>query len=202
MAKGIFNDILEFERHLALPSGFYQKILVEDDWSFVVKLSALFEAASTHILIKRLDTPELADSFAELDYANSKFGRVTLLRKLGAITNEQSKFLLDLATLRNKLVHNIASVGFSFEKYIDSLDKQQQSAVVKSFGHGINDDVEVGDKTVSRRDFVLKNTRLALWLTAAEILACLYLEIEDAQLRLRRLVLDGYAKMSHSFAQP
>jgi hypothetical protein len=197
MSAGIFNDIVEFEKLLALPNGFYEKLLEEDDWSFVVKLSALFEAASSHILVKRLDTPELADSFAELDYAHSKFGKVTLLKKLGAINDEQSKVLLALATLRNKLVHNIASVGFSFEKYIATLDKQQKSAFVLSFGHGINDNIQLGDDVVSRRDFVLQNARLSLWMTSAEILACLYLEIEVAQFRLQRLAFAEYAKISH-----
>lgn len=197
MSAGIFNDISEFEKLLALPSGFYEKLLEEDDWSFVVKLSALFEAASTHILVKRLGTPELADSFAELDYANSKFGKVTLLKKLDAIANEQSKALLALATLRNKLVHNVASVGFSFEKYIATLDKQQQNAFVLSFGHGINDNMKLGDDVVSRRDFVLENAKLSLWMTSAEILACLYLEIEVAQFRLQRLAFSEYAKISH-----
>lgn len=197
MSAGIFNDIIEFEKLLALPNGFYEKLLEEDDWSFVVKLSALFEAASSHILVKRLDTPELADSFAELDYAHSKFGKVILLKKLGAINDEQSKVLLALAKLRNKLVHNIASVGFSFERYIATLDKQQKSAFVLSFGHGINDNIQLGDDVVSRRDFVLQNARLSLWMTSAEILACLYLEIEVAHFRLQRLAFAEYAKISH-----
>lgn len=50
----IFTDIADFEKRLNLPLGLYEKLLKEDDWSFVIKLSALFEAACTHILSVRL----------------------------------------------------------------------------------------------------------------------------------------------------
>lgn len=71
MTSGIFNDVAQFEHCLGLPNGFYGQLLKEEDWSFVVKLSALFEAACAHILMKRLHTPELEDEIAHLDYGNS-----------------------------------------------------------------------------------------------------------------------------------
>ena len=61
MATDIFHDVVQFEQCLGLPNGFYEKLLGEDDWSFIVKLSALFEAACSHILVKRLHAPELED---------------------------------------------------------------------------------------------------------------------------------------------
>lgn len=197
MTTGVFRDVAQFEQCLALPSGFYDQLVEEDDWSFVVKLSALFEAACTHILVKRLHTPELEESLAELDHANSKYGKVTLLKKLGAITTEQSTVLQGLASLRNRLVHNISDVGFSFEEYVSTLDNQQTTKLLKFIGHGITEDeVALGDQMVKRRDFVLNNPKLALWLTSAEILACLYLEIEFAQLSLQRRALAEYANLT------
>jgi hypothetical protein len=50
--RGIFNDVKAFERRLGLPVGFYERLLQEDDWSFVIKLNALFE-----LLYSRLGRP-------------------------------------------------------------------------------------------------------------------------------------------------
>ena len=48
--KIIDQEGAEFEQRLGLKSGFYQDIVTNDDWSFIIKLNALFEAACTHAL--------------------------------------------------------------------------------------------------------------------------------------------------------
>jgi hypothetical protein len=47
MGEGVFPDVEQFEQRLELPKGFYTDLLREDDWSFVIKLSAFLEAACT-----------------------------------------------------------------------------------------------------------------------------------------------------------
>lgn len=195
MTSAIFNDVATFEQRLGLPQGFYYALLKEDDWSFVIKLSALFEAACTHILVKRLHAPKLEDSIAELDHGNSKYGKITLLKKLGAICTEQSTVLRTLATLRNELVHDVKNVRFSFIEYVASRNKDQTDNLVKSFGLGVMETISFGNEAIQHRDFVLNNPKLALWLTLAEVLACLYLEIEGAQLCLQQRTLEEYRKL-------
>src|SRR5688572_2981213 len=103
MSGDPFADISAFESQLGLPVGFYDKLLQEDDWSFIIKLNALFEAAATHILVVRLKAPELADALANLDFAHGKYGKLVLLRKLDAINKDQATLLRMLAELRNSL---------------------------------------------------------------------------------------------------
>jgi hypothetical protein len=196
MSADMFTDIKQFEQRLGLPEGFYERLIREDDWSFVIKLHALLEAACAHILATRLHAPELEQSLAYLDLANSKCGKVVLLRELGAITADQATILRRLAELRNALVHNITKVAFSFPAYVASRDKQQLDHFITSFGHGVADTVHIGQQVVSRKEFVQSNPKLALWLTAAEVLACLHLEMENAQLRLERLALAKYANLT------
>ena len=74
------------EKRLGVPDNFYSELLHDDDWSFVIKLNALFEAACTHVLAARFKTPELEDSLAQLDLLHPKYGKVSLLCKLGALT--------------------------------------------------------------------------------------------------------------------
>jgi hypothetical protein len=196
MDRTLFNDVAEFEARLGLPAKFYDALLREDDWSFVVKLNALFEGACTHVLTVRLQAPELADAFAHLDLAHSKYGKVKLLRTLGAVSRQQESILRRLAELRNDVVHNIANVGFTFSAYLAGLNASQRKPVIAAFGHSLPDPVSFGSKPVPKGAFVERNAKLALWLTSAEVLACLYLDCETAELRIRNRAFAEYQKLA------
>lgn len=192
----MFKDIEEFESRLNLPSGFYSKLLEEDDWSFVIKISALFEAACTHILAVRLRAPEIETALAHLEQGNTRYGKIVLLKKLNAITSEQSSILSALAKLRNELAHNIANVGFTFTSYTKDMNKDNKNNFVKLFGHGLTDEIEIKNKQIPKRDFVLSSAKLAIWMTAAEVLACLYLEIESAKFSFNSEAIACYKNLT------
>lgn len=191
----LFANLKLFELRLGVPENFYRDLLHEDDWSFVIKLNALFEAACTHILATRMHAPALEESLANLDLLHSKYGKVALLRKLGALTSEQGTVLRNLAELRNSLAHNIHNVAFSFEKYVAGLDKQQLDNLIRNFGHGVADELRIGDKTIQRRQFIHENPKIALWLTSVEILGCLAIEVEVARLHVKSLALSEFANL-------
>jgi len=88
-------------------------------------------------------------------------------------------------------VHNIANIKFSFEIYTKNLDANQRKAIIKEFGHGIKDtDLIMGKKKLDRGQFVCQNMKVSLWITAAEVLACLYLGIDQAKIRIRKIALE------------
>ncbi len=185
----MFGDLGAFAKRLGLPHSFYEKLLAEDDWSFVIKTNALVEAACTHALASRLHAPELVESFASLDLGNSKFGKVVLLRKLKAITAEQARVLQSLYQLRNSLAHDVKQVTFNVDDYVAAFDKNQRNSFVNDFGHGVADTVPFGGKHIPREKFVLQNPKISIWITVAEIIACLYLEHEVAQLHVETFAL-------------
>jgi hypothetical protein len=178
----MFKDIAKLEERLKLPSGFYRALYNEDDWSFIIKVSALFEAASTHILSVRLRAPELESAFSYLEQANDKYGKLQLLRKLKALNEDQFKFLTGLASLRNKLAHNIENVGFKFSNHIEALDKGQRKSFVSKFGYSLHETVEFEGKSMPKQEYLFQNTKYVLWRISADILACLYLEIEIVEI--------------------
>lgn len=199
--RHIFHDIASFEQRLSLPDGFFVQLLREDDWSFVIKLNALFEAACAHALTTRLNAPELIDQFARLELADRERGKVKFLSKLNCITEEQAKFLRELATLRNTLAHNVSQVTFTFDRYVSGLDSNQKKKLATIFGHGCNDPIPVEGEKIPLTKFAAENTKFVIWLTAAEVLACLYLEYENAEIRLKTATFDEYRRIvsSHHF---
>lgn len=182
MSSEIQKKVDEFEERLGLPQGFYTQLFNEDDWSFVIKISALIEAACTHILSYKFRHPELEDNFSYLEQGNRKAGRVALLKKTEALYEDQAKALYSLAELRNSLAHNVKNTNFNFYDYLKKLDKNQKKKFVNEFGSGVQDEIAVGDVLVKRNTFVLENPKLAIWLTCHEIIACLYIEIDKTDI--------------------
>jgi len=191
MVRDVFTDIRAQEARLGLPEGFYLGLFNDGDWSFVIKLNALIEASCTHALVARLHAPELSGPLSSLDLGHSKYGKVALLRALGALSSDQANVLQLLYQLRNTLAHDIKQVSFSFEQHLAAMDKQQRSNFFRGAGHGVNLVVGVDGKEMGRDEFVANNPKLALWMTVAEIIACLYLEHEASQVRLERLALES-----------
>ena len=71
----IFKDVSDFESRLGLPKDFYRDLINEDDLSFVIKISALFEAAATHLLTIRFRAPEVENELSFLEQANPRNGK-------------------------------------------------------------------------------------------------------------------------------
>lgn len=181
----IFSDVSDFESRLNLPKDFYRNLLKEDDWSFIIKVSALFEAATTHLLAVRFRAPEVETELAFLEQANPRNGKIVLLEKMEAIYKEQASFLTKLANLRNQLAHKIENVNFNFDDYISNMDKNKTSAFVKWAGHGVVETANYKGVHITRYDFVTSNPKFSIWLTAAEVLACMNLDIQGIEARIK-----------------
>ena len=173
----IEQEITKLEKLLLLPKGFYKKLLNEDDWSFIIKISALFEAASTQALTCKLNYPELERSLSYLEQANPRSGKIIMMKQLDVINDEQVKFMIKLAELRNNIVHNISEVKFSFDDYFKNKDSNQKKAIAKVFGHGIKNNFKIKGVSFNRTDCTIENTKFSIWVTAHEILACIHADI-------------------------
>jgi len=69
------------------------------------------------------------------------------------------------------------------------MDKKQFTSFAKAFGHGLADTVSLGGPPMSREEFVKMAPRFSIWVTVAEVIACLYLELEVAAIRLKKLAM-------------
>ena len=174
----ISESVNKFEKDLNLPNKFYESLLNENDWSFVIKLSAFLEAVCTDLLLTKFKDNNLENSLAILDYANPRCGKINFLEKMKVIEKEQASVLFELATIRNNIVHKIKNVNFTFENYIKDLDSNKEKQFIKKFGHGINDTIKFKDLTIQKNTFVIENPKLAIWITIKEIVGCFYLEKE------------------------
>jgi len=174
--KDMSTSIEEFEKDLGLTPKFLDSLLHENDWAFIIKLSALLELVATNILVIKFKNENIEDLLAHLDYANKKSGKIAFLQKMDVITKEQFNVLCNFAELRNKMVHKIENTNFTFNAHISSFDKNQTKIFLGWVGLGISDYIPINEKQITKRDFILTYPKIAIWITIKEIIGCVYLD--------------------------
>jgi hypothetical protein len=130
----IDKGILELESKIGVPPKFFLRLNDADDWTFVIKLHALFEAACTHLLLHHLQEPELASVISRLELSNKATGKIAFLTKLGLIGKDNRRYISTLSELRNSLVHDVRNHEFSLPDLVAGLTQQalQNMAVAYS----------------------------------------------------------------------
>jgi hypothetical protein len=182
VAESTKERLSALEADLHLPPGFIMRLLDEDDWSFVIKLHALFEAALTHALIHKLGATALRDVLAETELSNPSTGKVAFARALELLDKKERRFITSLSQLRNKLVHNIENVRFTLPDHLRGLDSNQREAFVESFSFSHEEKFRIAGHEVTRHKFTADNPKIVIWQTGIWLLARLQLEKEIAQL--------------------
>jgi len=115
----------ELEREIGIPPGFLARLPEQDDWSFVVKLHALIEAAATHLLVAKLDYPELAEVLSNMELSNRKTGKLAFIKALELVDSDCRAWVQKLSELRNLLVHDVRNAGVAL---VDALSLTRPNA--------------------------------------------------------------------------
>ena len=129
---GIYPALAELEKRLGLPTGFCEGLRNEDDWSFIIKLHALLEAALTTLLAAKVGQ-ELRSTFARLEMSRADTGKVAFAKALGLLVQEERRFIRELSELRNELVHSVERITFNLSDYVAKLDPSQLDSFARTF---------------------------------------------------------------------
>ncbi|NML30584.1 hypothetical protein [Paraburkholderia antibiotica] len=165
----------------------------EDDWSFVIKLHALFESALGYVVGQRLG-PEVAAVVMRPDMNGSK-GKVAFARALGVINDGEVRYLDLLSKLRNRCAHGVRqAVEFSLPGYLANVSPNERKQFVHAL-HGDQTDrpVALAGRTTTAAKFALDNPKIEIWLIAMWMLASLYLlkELEDLVRAKERMLIEA-----------
>jgi hypothetical protein len=115
-----------FESRVGLRPGFFNELIQEEDWSFVIKLHTFLDACLTHTICSVLGKPELEAVIARLEMSNNQSGKLAFAKKLNILTPPQRRFISRLSQLRNELAHNAHAVDFSFEHYMNQMTEDER----------------------------------------------------------------------------
>jgi len=174
LLENVFYDQLSvIEQQLRLPDRFFRNIRAEDDWSFIIKIHALFEAAVSDQVCEKLNRPELKDVMSCLELSDSRRGKVAFADALGmlgdgTVARRHRGFIRHLSELRNKLAHDPRNVNFDLREDIDQLcqtDKRRLFVRCDTFSG--NDDL------IFERVFLV-DPKTIIWWSAVATIAQIY----------------------------
>jgi hypothetical protein len=157
-----------FEVELGVPLGFFEKLLHEDDWSFLIKLHALVEAASTNVLTEALNRPELRDQLARTPLSDSESGKLPMMKSLGIVSTPYRGFIRKLSELRNRAVHNVEHTSMSLKSMVVDASKEKRVALADALGVGVR-------SIETRRELLAENPRGLIWISALCLISMLAL---------------------------
>ncbi|MGF6973691.1 hypothetical protein QFZ94_002118 [Paraburkholderia sp. JPY465] len=168
-------QIERLEKELQLPEAFFERLRVESDWSFVIKLHAVFEAVIVQALTGHLGQDCLADAFGYLDMSNVRSGKVAFARALGLLDAGEARFLAALSTLRNDLVHKVRNVGFSFDAYIKGLNTDQLNKFAGEFTAQSTPKQETSDWRQTK-ELMSRRPKDMIWFVGTSLLCLMFLK--------------------------
>lgn len=127
------EGILELEVRIGVSKYFFRDLKDADDWSFIIKLHALFEAACTHLLLFHFKEPNLTGLFSRLELSNKTIGKTAFLGKIGLLEKENRSFISSLSEIRNSLVHDVRNSQFSLPDMVTGLEASVIKRMAISF---------------------------------------------------------------------
>jgi hypothetical protein len=127
------KGIAELEERIGVAPGFFDSLVREDDWSFIIKLHALLEAACTHFLLFHFKEPALADVLARLELSNKTSGKIAFLGALELVDKPTRRYIAALSELRNSLVHDVRNSRFQLVDWVLTLDSTQLKQFATAF---------------------------------------------------------------------
>lgn len=168
--EGLLKVVAQMCVEVKLPSDFLSNLREEKDWSFIILTHAFLEALLTDAIVDTLHRDELSDIIRRLEMANVQTGKIRIAEQLGLIKTDGKKFLKQLSSLRNDLVHNVHNANVDLSVYIKSLDTNQRKEFVQSFSYFASEE-DWHDHGQMVRELVLENTKHAIWLSTMHFTA-------------------------------
>jgi hypothetical protein len=173
-----FAIIKQLESEIGIAPGFLEGLLKDgDDWSFVIKVHAVAEAALTHLLTTTVGREELRDLFGSLPMGDSRRGRISVAAQLHLLDPRRVAFFRALGRIRNAFVHDIKNAGLRIEQYAASLAPSEQDRLWLDLmgGHTLEPIIiDFDGKEVPTKDFARAHPRFTIWISTLSALGLIY----------------------------
>jgi len=162
------NEIEDIEKYLGLKHGFFKNLQFDDDWSFIVKLNSLFEAAVSSMVTEELARKELKDTFSNMNMGTANYGKLAFVNKLNLLPENYVKYIETLNRLRNKFAHDISKTSHDLKTYLESASQNTRKEC-RQYLNRI-ESTELSGGIVTGDEYFLKEPRTAIFLSGKLVL--------------------------------
>jgi hypothetical protein len=180
--ESVFHVLDALEHRLGLTHGFCERLINEDSWSFLIKLSALLETAITEAVVRTLGRPEIEEPFSHVPLGDAAGGKAAFAVRLGLLHRDEQKAIQNISRTRNHCAHRVREVSFDLKRYLETPKLRD------AFLSDLANYWTTGFPPKQRREphtAALENPKAVLWRTGLLIVALLAVQVEGAELRTR-----------------
>jgi len=178
------------EKEVGLREGFLEQLRREDDWSFIIKVHALLEAAISHLLCRVLGRNELAEVLCFVELSDKRAGKMAFVRALGLLEKPDRRFISSLSELRNQLVHKVRNADFDLQAHVNGLTPEKFKAFAQNFdSFSRSDPVDFDGQQLAPEEVFKREAKRAIWWSGMVTVALIYQfrEIERLKSEAERL---------------
>lgn len=170
------DDIQAIEDAFEIPRGYFDSLIQEEDWSFLIKCHTLIESACTRMLTLYFGKTQLDRIFSSMAMGHEGSGKMAFISCLKLLTPKHIKFITCLSKLRNVVIHDVSNVNFSLANYLHSLSKSElqpylKSLNVRDMSISINE-----EELVSGDKLILRYPSYVIWSSTLDSLSKIHLE--------------------------
>ena len=105
------------EQYVGLPDGILTRIASADDWTFVLQIHGLLEAAVDHLIADDLAEPTRS-WLLRLDLQSGKGSKVSFGIAHGSLSSADQSFIRALSLLRARFAHDIGMTAVALREYL------------------------------------------------------------------------------------
>jgi hypothetical protein len=126
-----FEDWLT--RRLGLTQSPLRNLETDNDWTFVIKMHAIVEAALNHLLMVRLNDSKLSEIVAKLPTNDKRKGKMAFVKTYGLLSKDCRLFVDLFSRIRNTAVHDARSFNLDLTKYVAALEDKDKPNWKRAF---------------------------------------------------------------------
>jgi hypothetical protein len=180
------------ESDLGVDAGFLHclldRLLYDDDWSFIVKLHALMDACITLVLTMALTNEDIRGVVSRLPLNDQ---RRAFIKTLKLLPSEHLSFIRQLTSMRNDFAHDIRHIDLKIDKYVANMPRYKRKDLLRSVAALLNEEAIHATCQLPGVDFVRQHPKLAIYIGAMDLIAHVYMRSQDLkQQNARRAVAD------------
>lgn len=158
----VLNEVNEnVLKELLEKSNFLVKLLLDDDWSFVIKSHSLIESLITELIINKIDEVEIKKVIERMPLHNDTVSKMEIVKIYKLLSIDERNFIINLTEIRNKIVHKYENINFSFETYINELSDKNKRKRWREIHLWESMSKETKDKIEKS---IYTNPKIAIWL--------------------------------------
>ena len=105
-------------RRLGLTHSPLRSLENDDDWTFVIKMYAIVEAALNHLLMVCLNDPKLSEITAKLPTNDQRKGKMAFIKAYHLLSEDSCLFVRLFSDIRNSAVHDAKSFNLDLTKSV------------------------------------------------------------------------------------